>query len=209
MAPVPVSLRLINTDDPYRRQVLMSMDKVPPTTWQRSADYTDKSQHREFIKSGDSSINTFDLADGQHTLYVAVGMDESKGLGAWSGVGDIGGVVRPIDRVDFDTLAKFVFTVKGGKVLDSSKPTKTGTVKPGLGGLVFNTGPSSTIDKPQGEPVATRAGAEAGNTSQKVSNMFESALEWMKQNKVATIASSATVAIVVGGVFWAKKKKRY
>jgi hypothetical protein len=114
-------------------------------------------------------------------------MDESKGLGAWSGVGDIGGVVRPIDRVDFDTLAKFVFTVKGGKVLDSSK----------------------TSDKPQGEPVTTRAGAEAGNTTQKVSNMFESALEWMKKNKVATIASSAAAIVVVGGVFWAKKKNRY
>jgi hypothetical protein len=195
MALVPVTLRLINPDDPYRRQVLMAMDKVPSTSWQKSnREDDDKTHHREFIQSGGTTRNTFDIPDGKHVLYVAVGMDESQGLGAWSGVGDIGGVQRPIDRVDFDTLAKFDFTVKGGKVLDSSK----------------------TEASPKGTPSPTQQGGEEARTGptgvgtqEKVKDMWSKIIQTLKDHKVETVSGSAVVGVVLGAMVLWKKKHRY
>jgi hypothetical protein len=175
------------------------MDKVPSTVWQKVADYTDKSQHRQFIQSGGTSQNTFEVTDGRHTLYVAVGMDESQGLGAWSGIGDIGGVQRPIERVDFDTLAKFDFTVKNGKVLDSTKtdaspkgkasPTQQG------GEGVKNTDPI--------------IGATGVGTQAKVKEMWDNVVKTLKEHKLEAIGLSAVAGIITGSVVLWKKKRRY
>lgn len=172
----------------------MSMDKVPPTDWQKKADYTDKSQHREWIQSGGTSTNNFDLSDGKHTMYAAVGMDGSLGLGEWSGVADIGGVTRPIERVDFNTLARFEFTVRGGKVIDSTKTTAA----------------------PKGPATTTRSGGESSTTTQttttqKANNMLDGAKKWIESHnrdlKVATIIG-VTAAGITGVVAWAATRKK-
>lgn len=231
---VKLSIRLLNQKDTYLRSVLITLDKPPAKDWIVKQDYSDKSEIRATrIKSGDTLEGTFDIKDGVHLIYLAVGMDAAGGLGSWSGVANIGGISRSFEGVDFNTLAAFKTTVKGGKVTDtvnankyelsgaqtkfgfektastaptSQRPPETKTVP--VGYKVPDT-PTQTTSQPPSSP-STTPGDKASETATETgkNNMtMDGTKQFLKDHKGEVIVGSVLTTILVGTV-WAMKKSR-
>jgi hypothetical protein len=187
MTQIPIVMRLVNPDDPYTRIAALWFDKEPPANWQATIEGQATADYKEWITSGHDTLVSYnkDLVDGKHILYLGVSQDEFKGLGVWSGTASIGGVLRPFDRVDYDTLAKFDFSIKNGKVIDSTKPT--------------------VVEK----PINQTLGWKNKITSLLAQIPTKEFGQMISDNKVPVAVISAAAGASIGGlIWWAKKGRR-
>jgi hypothetical protein len=190
MAEIPVIIRLVNPKDAYTRIAAAWVDKVPPSDWTRNIiAYGAGEAARTFVtQEGKLEFTTTDLKDGAHKIYIAVSQDErSTSLGVWSGTASVGGIVKSFDRIDYDTLGLLEFSLKGGKVVDSSKPAPNGNTVPA---------PTSQL---KGWPKV-----KAILTADLV--MIEA---FAKEHKVPLAIGGAGAGAVIGFLIWQKKKRRY
>lgn len=122
---VLISMKVDSQGDPFTRILAIWLDRAPPLDWTHTIESQNTALFKTFVtKFGTPKFETA-IPDGKHSIYVAISQASNSKFGPWKVSTTLDGVVAPdLSTIDFDTIGKYDFVVKGGKVASAADQAK-------------------------------------------------------------------------------------